>query len=208
MARIDRITGWLPTRVTPSSGGRYRHQLLVENTTRWNDIRLLLKQYFRLAHADAVQRLRRLAGVSLHPLRADESSRDPARGYPYSFGTTVLKGYFGEVFGFIVAESYAPCGFEDWEVYTFPFIATFMTRQPVSKTINVKRVRQPKRFQQSIAFGRFFDKIFGYHMVNRRFFKLQRLFAPIALHAVVAPYGEAFSDCESALVHASQLLQR
>jgi hypothetical protein len=34
---------------------------------------------------------------------------------------TVLKGYFGEVLAFMLAESYAPCRLSDWEVPCFLF---------------------------------------------------------------------------------------
>jgi hypothetical protein len=121
MARIERITEWLSPTVRQSSDGRYRHQLLIEDALKWNDLQTPVKHYFRTAHADAVRRLRKLAGISLHPFRASESKTDPSRNYPHSFGMTVLKGYFGEVIGLVLAESYAPCGVGDWEVPCFLF---------------------------------------------------------------------------------------
>lgn len=121
MPPIGGITEWLSPRVSQSTDGRYRHQLLIEDTSRWNELQPSIKRYFRFAHADAVRRLRKLAGVSLHPFRPSETRIDPARNYPHSFGMTVLKGYFGEVFCFILAESYSPCGISNWEAPCFLF---------------------------------------------------------------------------------------
>ncbi|HTU22452.1 MAG TPA: hypothetical protein VMG10_30710, partial [Gemmataceae bacterium] len=96
MPPIEGITEWLSPRVRQSPDGRYRHQLLIEDASKWIDLQPSIKRYFRFAHADAVKRLRKLAGISLHPFRPSETSMDPARNYPHSFGMTVLKGYFGE----------------------------------------------------------------------------------------------------------------
>jgi hypothetical protein len=88
MARIAKIEKWLESGLTANPTGTYRHRVLKENPTEWAAVEPGLKKYFRLAHADAVRRLRRLATGSLHPIKKKGSPTDPAKNYPHAFEMT------------------------------------------------------------------------------------------------------------------------
>lgn len=120
MGKITRIDRWLTVTRSSSAKGKYRHLLLKENTAQWPSVRAEVQSYFRTAHKDALQHYQMLAGISLDP-RQPRSSRDPALLYPHQLHSTVLAGYFGEVFAGIIAEHFAPHGEDGWEVPAFLF---------------------------------------------------------------------------------------
>lgn len=116
---IPGIKSWLTTTRTKSS--RYAHQFIKEDPTKWPTISNDLCNYFRQAHDDVIRQMRALAGTSLHPLKKKKQSVDPAAHYPFRLHETVLKGYFGEILGAAVAQSFSPGGHDDWEVPAFLF---------------------------------------------------------------------------------------
>lgn len=121
MARIELFESFFNLTPTVSHGGTYRHRILVHKESRWADLRPKLKRYFRAAHADAVQRIRRLLGVDLHPLKSTRSKSATAMRYPYCLEMTTLKGYFGEILAYAIVESLGAAGHSDWEVPAFLF---------------------------------------------------------------------------------------
>jgi hypothetical protein len=116
--RIEGIQHWLTSERRVATGVRYAHQVLRENRERWAGILDNIRGYFRKAHADVIRHMQRLAGVDLHPLRR-RPRVDPARFYPCRLHSSVLKGYFGEIFAGVLAEHFAPGGRSDWQVPAF-----------------------------------------------------------------------------------------
>src|SRR4051794_20029460 len=103
MPRIDKIENWPASTVTASS--TYRHRLLVEDSAHWDSIKPRIKEYFRTAHSDAIRRIKKLTGTSLHPLNKSVKAKDPLAKYPHKLDQAARKGYFGEVFCCLIAES-------------------------------------------------------------------------------------------------------
>jgi len=118
--KYDKISSWLSDSVSESGDKRYRHRLLEENPDQRREVLEDLRLYVRAAHEDARRRLRRLAGTSLDPLGSD-STYDPAEGYPERLHIQTLKGYFGEVFAGLIAETHSPFEQDGWKVPAFLF---------------------------------------------------------------------------------------
>lgn len=121
MARIQGLQRWLLATASVSPDGRYRHRVLREVQVEWATIQPAVKKYFRRAHSDAVKHLRRLAGVSLHPLKKRDPAVDPTRHYPHGLDLTTLKGYFGEIISYAIVETIGAGGFTDWQVPAYLF---------------------------------------------------------------------------------------
>jgi hypothetical protein len=117
---IAGIDSWLIAKRTVS-GKRYAHQVLKEDASKWPGIFDCLCSFFRRAHEDVIRHMRSLAGISLHPLKTKRGSVDPAAHYPFRLHESVLKGYFGEVLGAVLAQTFSPGGHADWEVPAFLF---------------------------------------------------------------------------------------
>lgn len=117
---IDGIQRWLKPERRSASGSRYAHQVLREDVAHWTGILDNVRRYFRQAHEDGMRHMRRLAGIDLHPL-GRRSTADPTRFYPVRLHSSVLKGYFGEVFAGVLAEHFSPAGQTDWKVPAFLF---------------------------------------------------------------------------------------
>jgi hypothetical protein len=120
MLRIEGIAAWLTESLSTSNDGRYRHRRLVENPSLRGEVLDRLAEYTRMAHNDALQRLRTLAGISLDPL-AGRTVPDPVNLYPHAFPPSVLQGFFGEVFAGILVEHFGPFGEDGWEIPAFLF---------------------------------------------------------------------------------------
>lgn len=121
MARVQGFQRWLTATTVTSPAGDYRHRLPAENALEWAAIQPYIKRYFRKAHADAVRHLRKMAGVSLHPLKKRDPAVDPTRHYPHDLDPTTLKGYFGEVLAYAVVECLGAAGYTDWDVPAYLF---------------------------------------------------------------------------------------
>lgn len=121
MARIQGFQRWLTATTVISPTGDYRHRVLAENALEWTAIQPHIKRYFRKAHADAVKHLRKMAGVSLHPLKKRDPAVDPTRHYPHGLDPTTLKGYFGEVLAYAIVECMGAAGYSDWDVPAYLF---------------------------------------------------------------------------------------
>lgn len=105
---------WLTATPSPATNGAYRHFHIVEDPLGWDSARNGIIEYFRQAHDDAIQRLRTLTSLTLHP--AGAASASPYSGYPYVLPLVTLQGYFGEIMAAWLAETHAPSGSTDWEV--------------------------------------------------------------------------------------------
>jgi hypothetical protein len=152
--RIDGIELWLTPERTASTRRRYAHQLVCEDRAQWADILSDVQSYFRGAHDDAIRHMRGLAGISLYPLRR-RAQADPARNYPCRLHSTVLKGYFGEVFAGLLAENIPVAGRTDWEVPAFLFRNHRLPFQ------QLERYRQTGQLPGPIP-GRFGDDCLGF----------------------------------------------
>jgi len=111
---------WLESEVSESHDHHYRHQLVVENASRYEQGIQELVSYVQCAHQDARDHLRKLAAISLDPFGAPPAV-DPARGYPEQLESLTLKGYLGEVFAALIIEHHAPFGETNWKVPAFLF---------------------------------------------------------------------------------------
>jgi hypothetical protein len=97
-----------------------------------------------------------LANGSLDPFH-QPGEKDPAEGYPQQLHIQTLKGYFGEVFAGIVAESLNPFGNSDWEVpaYLFRFhIVEFQQLDLMNQTGNAAALRPGRTGDDCLAFRR------------------------------------------------------
>ncbi len=119
MLKSSKLSSWLSSSVTESADKRYRHQLLKEKTERRSAMVSELKALVQIAHQDAICHLRKVAGISLDPLKPNII--DPTIGYPSQLDAITLKGYFGEIFAGLIAENFSPFGKDDWEVPAFLF---------------------------------------------------------------------------------------
>jgi hypothetical protein len=119
MIKSSILSSWLSSSVTESVDKRYRHQLLKEKTEYRSAMVVELKALVQIAHQDAICHLRRVAGISLDPLRPKVI--DPTIGYPRQLDAITLKGYFGEIFAGMIAENCSPFGEDAWEIPAFLF---------------------------------------------------------------------------------------
>lgn len=111
---------WLESKVSTSSSQRYRHQVVVEQTSKYEEGLQELIAYVYHAHEDARTDLRKLADISLDPLGSPPAF-DPAQGYPEQLDDSTLKGYLGEIFAGLIIEHFAPFGGTAWKVPVFLF---------------------------------------------------------------------------------------
>jgi hypothetical protein len=88
----------------------------------------------------------------------------------------------------------------EWRT-TLALIAVIVTRQPVLKPVYVKTVGQSKIPDEFLKFGRFFQEVLGYDMINCCFEQSLRLKAKPASFLVVKPNGILFLRFEFMLVH-------
>jgi hypothetical protein len=94
----------------------YRHTRLSEASAGWDAVSAQVADYFKHAHQDAMERFRRLAGMSLHPAGTPTPLPPPYEKYPFGLPNTTLQGYFGEIIAGLLAETSGAAGFNDWEV--------------------------------------------------------------------------------------------
>ena len=152
MSKINHIHFWLSDSLTESNNKRYRHRLLQENLKRRKLIIDELKSYVNIAHEDARQHLRELAGTSLDPL---EGYSDPSKGYPEILHPTTLKGYFGEIFAAIIAENFAPFEEDNWKVPAFLFrfhLVEFQQLESLRQTGGEAKKRTGRTGDDCLAF--------------------------------------------------------
>jgi len=95
---------------------KYRHTRLCEDSQVWPSVSAYVEAYFRQAHSDAVERLRRLTHTSLHPAGTGSALPPPYHEYPFGLPAVTLQGYFGETLAALLAESFSTAGHDDWEV--------------------------------------------------------------------------------------------
>jgi hypothetical protein len=146
MARIQGFQRWLTATTVISPTGDYRHRVLAENALEWTAIQPHIKRYFRKAHADAVKHLRKMAGVSLHPLKKRDPAVAPTRHYPHGLDPMTLKGYFGEVLAYAIVECMGAAGYSEWDVPAYLFRFHTVAFQCLET-----RRDQPQRFRHVIV---------------------------------------------------------
>jgi replicative superfamily II helicase len=152
MSKITHIHSWLSNFITKSNDKRYRHRLLKENLKQRNAIINELKSYVDMAHEDARQYLRKLAGTSLEPL---DGYSDPSKGYPEILHPKTLKGYFGEIFSAIIAENFAPFEEDNWKVPAFLFrfhSVVFQQLESLRQTGGEANIRPGRTGDDCLAF--------------------------------------------------------
>jgi hypothetical protein len=110
------ISKWLSATHSSNPTPAYRHTRLSENAPAWAGVSAQVECYFKQAHRDAIERLRRVTSVSLHPAGAASSLPPPYRKYPFGLPDITLQGYFGEILAGLLAESIGAAGHDDWEV--------------------------------------------------------------------------------------------
>lgn len=122
---FDGISDWLAITLNRTNDRRYEHILLQEVSGARAQVLDALVAAVAQVHEDAKQHLRSLARTSLDPMGA-EPTIDPADGYPGRLPMNTLKGYFGEFFAGLLAESFEISGECDWRVpaYLFRFHQT------------------------------------------------------------------------------------
>jgi hypothetical protein len=113
---VTSISAWLQETHSSNPDPAYFHTRFAEQPDKWDRVSAQVATYFREAHSDAIQRLRRLAGISLHPAGAATSLPRPYETYPFGLPTITLQGYFGEILAGLLAEEFGAAGREDWEV--------------------------------------------------------------------------------------------
>jgi len=126
----QKLNEWLDH--STSESNQYTHRLLKENLEYRETILSELKQEVQKAHEDTKHHLRQLAGFSLDPLNtptidvipegiSENIVRDPTEGYPEKLELKTLKGFFGEIFAGIIAESFSHFNIAHWKVPAYPF---------------------------------------------------------------------------------------
>lgn len=113
---VDVFTQWLECTRSENPSKRYCHHHLKERDDAWANVSGSIIDYFRRAHDDAVRRLQRLIGLSLHPAGVDPAAPN---GYPHGLPLGTLQGSFGEIIAGMCAEHGSPSGYDDWEVPAF-----------------------------------------------------------------------------------------
>lgn len=112
------FAAWLERRTLSNPGTGYRHHHYLERDGGWDETSEPICGYFRAAHDDAIRRIDRLVGPSLHPAGATAPN---AHRYPCTLPLVALQGYFGEVLAGMFAEHGTPSGHNDWEIPAFLF---------------------------------------------------------------------------------------
>lgn len=107
---------WLNETHSSNPTPTYRHTRLSENVNAWANVSAHVEDYFKQAHRDAVERLRRVTGTSLHPAGTPSPLPPPYHQYPFGLPDVTLQGYFGEILAGLLAESIGAAGHNDWEV--------------------------------------------------------------------------------------------
>lgn len=155
MAKSDKLLSWLSNSTTESKDKKYIHRLLKEDSQRRCEVLEELKLLIQQAHKDARNRLRKLAGVSLDPL-GTSPEYDPAQGYPERLHIQTLKGYFGEVFAGLLAETFLPFGCT-WEVPAFLFrfhLVEFQQLEKLNQMRGEAQYRPGRTGDDCLAFER------------------------------------------------------
>jgi len=110
------VVHWLNEAHSSTKKKDYFHTRYSESTNGWNTVSSSVADYFRSAHDDAIQRFRRVAGISLHPTGQSQPLPAPYDQYPFGFPDIAAQGLFGEVLAGLLAETCGAAGFDDWEV--------------------------------------------------------------------------------------------
>ena len=127
---------------------------VAENRKQRDEVLEDLKSYVYAAHEDARRRLRRLAGITLDPLGVTPTN-DPAEGYPERLHIQTLKGYFGEVFAGLIAETLSPFGESGWKVPAFLFrfhLVEFQQLEKLRQRGGEAKVRPGRTGDDCLAF--------------------------------------------------------
>lgn len=111
---VRRDNGWFSVDANGNGDADYYHFHAVEDEASWEEVRGSILSYFLEAHADAVERLQKVTGISLHPASLPVCS--PYEGYPHLLPQVTLQGYFGEIISAWFAENDSPSGISSWEV--------------------------------------------------------------------------------------------
>jgi len=110
------VLNWLNEAHSPTKKKNYFHTRYSESVSGWGAVSGSVADYFRYAHDDAIQRFRRVAGISLHPSGKRQQLPTPYDQYPFGFPDIAAQGLFGEVLAGLLAETCGAAGFDDWEV--------------------------------------------------------------------------------------------
>lgn len=110
------VLDWLNESHSPTKRENYFHSRYSKSVEGWNTVSDLVAEYFRSAHDDAIQRFRRIAGMSLHPTGQSQPLPSPYDQYPFGFPDIAVQGLFGEVLAGLLAETCGAAGFDNWEV--------------------------------------------------------------------------------------------
>lgn len=126
-----------------SRSSSYEQCFLEEDATRRPHDLEPLRSYVQKAHDDVRQHFATLAGVSLSSVSRPPSIADI---YPRECSLTNKKGYFGEIFAALIAESYHPFSIQ-WEVPAFIFRFHECQIQALQRNLDdgVKVTRVPHR---------------------------------------------------------------
>jgi hypothetical protein len=131
---------WFETVRTDDAVGNYvNFRLRARDAARWQNLRPTIAQYLEWAHADARRIFHDSLGITLDP----RGGRPPVE-YPGSLPLMTRKGYFGEVFCGILAETGHVHADEEWAVPIFLFrlhnqaeeyLMRLITGEPAAGTI-------------------------------------------------------------------------
>ncbi|URN93103.1 MAG: hypothetical protein NAG76_14790 [Candidatus Pristimantibacillus lignocellulolyticus] len=152
--KITDIEKWLREDRSHTVDPNYYHLMLKEEPS---DRALIIKQLKKLyyeAHEDYRRHFRSLMRYSLDPLNPSDE-KDPAYGYPELLDMTTLKGYFGEVFGAIIAENFAPFNEKTWKVPAFFFRnhhQAFDALEKYKRTGKIKKATMGRTGDDCLAF--------------------------------------------------------
>lgn len=134
----------------------YTHQLYTLKSSCPQDICDQLFEYIKHAHAGAIEALRAPLADRLHPCDYG-TKKDPAFGYPHKLEIVTKQGFFGEIFGGIIAENYVDSGGYEWEVpaYLFKFhITAFQSLERSRQTDDYTRKVVGRTGDDGLAFAR------------------------------------------------------
>jgi hypothetical protein len=117
---LKTLKDWLTCQTTESDSGNYFHRHMEEQLCSRAEIIEEFKELVSAVHDDARNRLRSIYGIentldSLGELPTPGTESFIVDDYPSRLPLDTLKGYFGELFGAVVAENFNPFD-EDWVV--------------------------------------------------------------------------------------------